>query len=65
MLNKLVRSGSLKSYVYIDVDEDGTEEQTGEHRNTEQLTLEFQNGEKLVIGTFCSGCSENTCLLFL
>ena len=30
-------------------------------RNTERLTLDFPNDEKLVLGTFCSGCLEDTC----
>lgn len=61
-LNKLVEDGVIKSYVIVDVDENGVVGKKGRSRNTQRLTIEFNNGSNLVVDTFCSGCSENTVL---
>ena len=59
-LQQLVDSGHLKSFEIDPVDENGNIGKHSDNRNTEQMTLEFPDGEELVIGTFCSGCSEDT-----
>ena len=62
-LNELVTNGAIKSYVLINVDEDGNVGKTSNFRNTERLTLLFGNGESLTINTFCSGSAEDTVLI--
>ncbi len=62
-LDRLVSAGMIESYKLVNVDQDGKEDVYSDNRNTERLTLNFPNGKKLVIGTFCSGSSENTVLL--
>ena len=60
LLDNLVKSGALVCYDYVKVyEEPGTE-----MRTTEKLVLTFPTGDKLEIETFCSGCMENTNLLF-
>jgi len=61
-LDDLVNNGTIKSYTIDNVDENGNVGSKSQFRNTEQLTIDFPNGEKLIIGTLCSGCSENTVL---
>jgi hypothetical protein len=58
-LDKLVVNGTLTGYELF------TEEfELGSgSRETEKLVLSFPNGSKLTIDTFCSGSSENTCLI--
>lgn len=62
ILEKLIKNGAIKSYKLEALDEDGNPG-VSKFRNTERLTLEFLNGDKLVVGTFCSGCLENTVFL--
>jgi hypothetical protein len=62
-LAKLIAKGILKSYKIENLDDEGNVGKSA-GRNTERVTLEFPSGEKLVIGTFCSGCLENTVLDF-
>lgn len=58
-LELLVNSGCIIGYSYSN-----QEYEAGSgSRETEQLYLYFPNGITLKIDTFCSGCSENTCLL--
>lgn len=59
-LQSLVDSGTVKSFKLENVDEEGNVGQESKCRNTERLTITFPSGEELVIGTFCSGCLENT-----
>jgi|694.fasta_scaffold32668_2 hypothetical protein len=63
-LDVLVRSGSIKSYAYVNVSEDDIEEIASEMRNTERLVLYFANDLILKIDTCCSGCSEDTSMIF-
>ncbi len=63
-LDELVANGSIKYYLYNAVGEDGVINKESEFRNTEQLTLIFNNGEQLTINSFCSGSLENTTLSF-
>lgn len=62
-LEKLVSEGQIVSYEYLELDCDGNPGQS-DGRNTESLKLVFPNGSVLKLGTFCSGCLENTCLTF-
>lgn len=64
LLDKLVAEGTLQSYRFVDVDENGEENKASPHRNTQKLTLNFPNGQILTIDTFCSGSLENTALIF-
>ena len=64
ILDQMVKKGTIASYKLVEVSENGEEGVTGKFRNTERLTIDFINGEKLVIDTCCSGCSENTILSF-
>jgi len=57
-------NGTIKSYNLLNVNSDGEENKTSGNRDTEKLTIVFNNGEKLIIDTFCSGCSENSIMLF-
>jgi hypothetical protein len=59
-LKAAVQRGSLQSWRIVDVDEEGVEGHQGCFRNTQKIYLTFPNGEDLSIGTFCSGCAENT-----
>ena len=59
-LDKLIDSGYIKSYL---LETEEFEPGSGS-RETDKLTLTFESGFVLVIKTFCSGCSENTCLYF-
>lgn len=62
-IQQLVDNGTLASYTYTKVDENGIPEQESKSRNTEALVLKFPNGEVLKLSTFCSGFSENTILV--
>lgn len=62
-LDNLVRSGTIKSYEYMNLDQDGNFGSSA-NRNTERLVLTFNNEEILVIDTFCSGSFQNTHLMF-
>ena len=59
-MRKLKESGAISNYKFENVDENGNVGKLSECRNTDRLTIEFPNGEKLVINTFCSGCLEDT-----
>jgi len=65
-LNMLVQQGIIRNYEYVEVNEDGKvvdeSNKKSKFRNTEQLILIFNNGYRLRIDTFCSGCAENTVL---
>lgn len=61
-LKQLVSIGQIKSYLIQNVDEDGNIGKTSCYRNTEQLVIEFHNGQTLTIDCFCSGYSENIVL---
>ena len=57
-LGSLIESGEIKSFTLEtleDIPGSGS-------RETDRLTLELNSGKKLIISTFCSGCSENTVL---
>lgn len=60
---KLVKSGILISFSIENVDIDGNIGVCTKNRNTEKLTLCFPSGETLILGTFCSGYSENSFFL--
>lgn len=64
VLDQLVASGVLSSYEYENVSEDGIVGDESKCRNTEQIVLNFPNNQTLTVGTFCSGCLENTSLDF-
>ena len=53
ILDKLVASNTIKSYNYE------TDEPFDNH-NQQQLTIVFNDGHKLVLDSFCSGCLENS-----
>ena len=61
-LNDLVENGTIKSFKIVNLNSNGDVGES-EFRNTEQLTLTFNDGSELVLGTFCSGSSENTCFV--
>lgn len=65
ILDKLVKSGILKEYSFrvLDMDSQVVSAPGNGSRETDELTLVFSNGEKLIIGTFCSGCAENTSII--
>lgn len=67
-LDDLVASGTISSFDIKTLDCNECEVESGKEgnssRETQQLTIHFPSGEFLVIKTFCSGCSENTFLLF-
>lgn len=63
-LEELVESGTIKRYLYQNLDEIGNIGRST-YRNTEQLVIEFLNGKRLIIDTLCSGSSEDTSLLFI
>lgn len=62
-LDHLVSNGVIKGYNYDNFDEDGNLGK-GKYRNTQRLVLEFANGDKLKVDTYCSGSLENTELMF-
>jgi len=64
LLNELVESGTIKGYKYYPASEAGVPNVESDHRNTENLVIEFNDGKNLLIGTFCSGVSEDTSLTF-
>ncbi len=59
-LENLVKSGNISGYELVDLDEDGDVGCKSKCRNTQRLTIIFPDKNRLVIGTFCSGCCENT-----
>jgi len=59
-LNQLIQNNTIKSFDLNVVDQNGNVGNKGTMRNTEQLILEFNNGQKLTIETFCSGCLQDT-----
>lgn len=61
-LDNLVAKGSLRSYEYVDLDDEGNLGQ-GAYRNTQRLVLQLADGERIVVECFCSGSSENTELI--
>lgn len=63
ILEKLVSNGDIKSYKYINLDDNGNVG-SSQMCNTQELILEFQSGKILRIKTFCSGSLENTIMLF-
>jgi hypothetical protein len=65
VLDKMIESGTLKYYSFQVIDMDGKDVSSpGDgSRETDRITLVFPSGEKLNIGTFCSGSAENTCLI--
>jgi hypothetical protein len=63
-LDHLVRSGSIQSYSYENISEDNEADVASEFRNTERLVLHFNNHISLKIDTICSGCSEDTSMIF-
>jgi hypothetical protein len=64
VMERLVKSGDISSYMYQKVDDGGTADQTSKFRNTERLTIVFPSGASLKIDEICSGCSENVSLIF-
>ena len=63
----MVTKGTIKSYKYNTVDQDGNVVSTptdDDNRNTERLTLVFNDDTTLIIDTFCSGCAQDTCMFF-
>lgn len=66
ILEELVENKTIDSYVLNDINEDGkiiidpTDE--GDFRNTQELIINFINGNSIKISTFCSGSSENSSL---
>jgi hypothetical protein len=64
LLESLVASGTIASYDYDEVNEDGVVGEESDFRNTERLVLQFNDGKRLIIDTLCSGCAENTTLVF-
>lgn len=59
ILDGLIDSGDIKSYFLETV----KEEPNSKFRDTERLTITFASGKVLILNTFCSGCSENTCFI--
>ena len=63
ILDDLVQSGEISSYLYENVDENGkTTKNLIGYRNTERLIITFPSGKVICLNTFCSGCAENTSL---
>ena len=63
-LDELVRNGVIKDYELEIVSDEGiigTASPKG--RNTDRLTITFNDGHLLTLDTFCSGCLEDTCLI--
>jgi hypothetical protein len=63
VLDNLVRNKVIAGYVLNNLDEEGNIGKS-KFRNTEQVVLEFNDGTKLQIDTFCSGSLEDTSLHF-
>lgn len=62
-LHNLVISGTIKNYSIYNVSDDGKVGVWSEKgRNREFLNIVFNNDEEITLGTFCSGCCENTIL---
>ena len=53
-LNELEMNGQIKSWKLI---HNKTEDRMQE---TDTLTIVFPSGQELKLGTYCSGCMENT-----
>lgn len=66
VLDALVKSGTLKSYVLRTLDIDGKPifQPSNRSRETEEIELTFPSGQSLIIKTFCSGSAQNTSLIF-
>jgi hypothetical protein len=67
-LEELVKSGTIKSYQYVDVDAYGNYKGTddyigGDSRNTQRVVMFFNDGQNVIIDTICSGSLENTDLI--
>jgi hypothetical protein len=58
ILRALVRNGSIKDFLLEDFN-DETE------REVERLTIELNDGNKIVVQSFCSGASEGSCLFII
>lgn len=58
-LCKLVESGAITSFLIQDLNEDGFVGHS-QSRNTQRLIVTFPNGERLILGTYCSGCLEDS-----
>jgi hypothetical protein len=58
-LDELVKSGDILSHHTENLDDEGNVGKSNS-RNSERLTIKFPSGNQLVIGTWCSGCAENT-----
>jgi hypothetical protein len=57
----LVESGAISSFQVEDLNDGGRiGPPTPQGRNSEQLTITFPNGQRLVLSTWCSGALENT-----
>lgn len=63
-LDQLILDGTIKTYEYCNVDENGIPYHVSKFRNTEQVIFHFNNGKSLKISTFCSGSLEDTTLHF-
>lgn len=59
-LDILMSSGVISGWDLQPVDANGNVGMHGTSRNTEQLTLLFPSGDRLVLGTFCSGSNEDS-----
>ena len=62
-LEKLKGSGDIKDWKIEDIDVDGNMGYQNIGRNTQRLTIILPLDKELVIETFCSGCSEDTCFI--
>ena len=63
VMEDLIKHGCIKSYKVQNVSACGEVGRRSDCRNTEQLELEFPDGRKLLVNTFCSGSSEDTFLI--
>jgi len=59
-LEKLVEAGILKAYKHSTVNSDGVVDAQSPTENTEQLWLEFPNGQHLTIGSYCTVLTHDT-----
>lgn len=59
-LNDLVLDSVIKEYELSDISCDGEIGVESDCRNTQRLKIVFNTGDTLIIGTYCSGCLENT-----
>lgn len=61
-LDNLVAKGSIRSYEYVGLDDEGNIGE-GAYRNTQRLVLLLADGERIVVECFCSGSSQDTELI--